>query len=738
MTALSIHIDSYETFLKSKSAPVHAVGDDILPDELSPALYPFQRQLVSWAIAKGRCALFADTGLGKTRMQLEWAAKLPTDTLIVAPLAVARQTIAEASLMGISVSYVRDQSEVVSGISITNYEMAHAFDISLFDGVVLDESSILKSVDGKTRKYLTDQCAEVAFKLCCTATPAPNDIAEFANHAEFLGVATRQEMLSMFFVHDQDGWRIKGHAREAFYKWMASWGMMIKSPSDIGFSDDGYVLPELTVQPDWIPVDSDDVMRATGQMFFTNIGGITGRTQIRRATMSDKIARAVSEIQASEDQWIVWHGLNDEGRLLNEMLTDSVLVEGADSIESKVAKLRAFTDGSPDARVLITKPSIAGFGLNLQNCHNVMFLGMNDSYEQWYQSIRRCWRFGQTQPVIVKPILSEMERPIYENVRAKESAAMEVSQGMIDNVAEYQRTELGLTDGSNREYREDIHTGDDFTLMLGDCVDRLREIPDASVDFSVFSPPFLSLYVYSDSERDMGNSRDPEQFFTHFRYLIDQLRRVVKPGRNIACHVSQVPATLTHDGFIGLKDFRGATISAFENSGMIYHGEVVIDKDPQAQAIRTKSKALLFVQLKKDSSWLRPAITDTVLVFRNSGDNEAPINPDITNEEWIEWARPIWYNIRESDTLNVAEGRSQKDERHIAPLQLGTIERCVRLWSNPGETVLTPFAGIGSEVYQSLLLDRKAIGIELKPEYFETAKRNIGRALERKSQQRLF
>jgi len=274
--------------------------------------------------------------------------------------------------------------------------------------------------------------------------------------------------------------------------------------------------------------------------------------------------------------------------------------------------------------------------------------------------------------------------------------------------------------------------------MLGDCVERLRELPDASIDFSVFSPPFLSLYVYSDSERDMGNNRNPEEFFAHFRHLIDELMRVVKPGRNIACHVAQVPATLTHDGFIGLKDFRGATINAFVDAGMIYHGEVVIDKDPQAQAIRTKSKALLFVQLKKDSSWLRPALSDTVLVFRNPGENETPISPDITNEEWIEWARPIWYNIRESDTLNVAEGRSQKDERHIAPLQLGTIERCVRLWSNPGETVLTPFAGIGSELYQSILLDRKTVGIELKPAYYEAAKRNIQRAMDRKSQGRLI
>ena len=729
--------NGYETFLKNKLNGIAPSGISVTPDELSPHLYPFQQQLTSWALAKGRSALFVDTGLGKTRMQVEWANRLHVKALIFAPLAVAQQTIAEAALMGIEVQYARAQSQATSQITITNYEMAHAFDMGEFAAVVLDESSILKSIDGKTRKYLTEACGDIGYRLCCTATPAPNDIAEFANHAEFLSIATRQEMLSMFFVHDQDGWRLKGHAREAFYKWMASWGMMVKTPTDIGFENNGYILPELTVAPEWISVDADAVMQATGQMFFTKIGGITGRSQIRRATVDAKVDRAALQIAASSDQWIVWHGLNDEGRQLHAKVLDSVLVEGADSIDSKVRKLQSFIQRKPEARVLITKPSIAGFGLNLQNCHQVMFLGMNDSYEQWYQSIRRCWRFGQTDPVSVTPILSEMERPIYENVRRKEDTAEEVSRGMIDNVAEYQQTELGMAAGVKTAYKEDIVEGVNFQLMLGDCVDRLREVPDASVDFSIFSPPFLSLYVYSNSERDMGNSRTPTEFFDHFGHFLTEMLRVVKPGRNVACHVAQVPATLVHDGFIGLKDFRGQVIEAFIAHGFDYHGEVVIDKDPQAQAIRTHSKALLFVQLKKDASWLRPGLADYILVFRKPGENEVPVHPDISNEQWIEWARPIWYNIRESDTLNVAEGRSEKDERHIAPLQLGTIERCIRLWSNPGETVLSPFAGIGSEIYQAIVLDRKAVGIELKPEYYEAAKRNIDRALEVKSQGRL-
>jgi len=727
-------VRGYTGFLASKLNGIPLRGISISSEDLSDRLYPFQKQLVSWALGKGRCALFADTGLGKTRMQVEWARRTESRTLIFAPLAVAQQTITEAKLMGVDMQYVRAQEDVADRIAITNYEMAHAFDLGRFDAVVLDESSILKSIDGKTRKYLTDACSDVAYRLCCTATPAPNDTAEFANHAEFLGIASRQEMLSMFFVHDDKGWRLKGHAREAFYKWMSTWAMMVRTPSDIGFENDGYLLPELTIDPQWIPVDSQEVMQATGQMFFTRIGGITGRSQIRRSTIKVKVARAVAAIQSAPGQWIVWHGLNDEGRDLHAQLSGSVLVEGADSLDSKVHKIEAFTQNDPSARILITKPSIAGFGLNLQNCHQVMFLGMNDSYEQWYQTIRRCWRFGQTEPVRVMPILSEMERSIFENVRRKESSAKEVMAGMLRNVAEYQKTSLGMVESSNEEYDEDTVAGAGFTLMRGDCVERLREVADDSIDFSVFSPPFLNLYVYSASERDIGNNRTAEEFFEHFRYFLVELLRTIKPGRNVACHVAQVPATLTHDGFIGLKDFRGDTIRAFIDAGFIHHGEIVIDKDPQAQAIRTKAKSLLFVQLKKDASWLRPALADFILVFRKPGENAIPIHPDISNEDWIEWARPIWYNIRESNTLNVAEGRSDKDERHIAPLQLETIERCIRLWSNPGETVLTPFAGIGSEMYQALMINREAIGIELKAQYYETARKNIARALERRSQ----
>jgi DNA modification methylase len=284
----------------------------------------------------------------------------------------------------------------------------------------------------------------------------------------------------------------------------------------------------------------------------------------------------------------------------------------------------------------------------------------------------------------------------------------------------------------------EIYRGDGWTIENRDCVDGVGAMSAESVDLSVYSPPFISLYTYTASERDMGNCADADEFFAHFGFLQRELLRVTKPGRLTCCHVAQVAAMLERDGYIGLKDFRGMTIRSFEAHGWIYHGEVCIDKDPQAQAIRTKSKGLLFVQMRKDSSWSRPALADYILLFRKPGDNLIPIQPDITNDQWIEWARPIWYGIRESDTLHVAEARGADDERHICPLQLGTIERCVRLWSNAGETILSPFAGIGSEGYEAVRLGRQFTGFELKPQYAEVAAKNLTAAEHAKAQGSLF
>lgn len=671
---------------------------------------------------KGRAALFADTGLGKTLMQLEWARLLNVPTLFVAPLAVAQQTIREATKLDMELEYSRGGE--TSKFTITNYEMVEKFNSSDFDAVVLDESSILKNYTGKTRNLLIEQFSETPYRLACTATPAPNDVTEFANHAEFLGVMRRVDMLATFFVHDDQGWRLKGHARTPFYRWMASWAMTVRSPSDLGYDDGRFLLPDLNITPEivatkWTP---------EGQLFASHLEGITQRTQVRKDTIQERAVRVAELVDSKPDeQWIIWVGLNDEQEAVSRRIEDAVTVEGNQTPEEKAEKLLAFQDG--DIRVLVTKPSIAGFGLNFQNCANMVFNGIGDSYEQYYQAIRRAWRFGQTKPVNVHIVMSEPEQHIYANVLRKEKEAKGAAAAMVEHVVEYEKQELSDIHESDFTYATMDEAGDGWDLWLGDSCERLAEIEDDSIGLSVFSPPFESLYTYSPTERDLGNSSSSDEFWTHFSWISDQLLRVLKPGRLAAVHVQQLPTTKIVEGFIGMRDFRGATIRHFIERGFIYHGEVCVDKDPQAQAIRTKAKSLMFVQLHKDSSWMRPAFADYILLFRKPGENPEPIVNDwVSNEEWISWARPIWYNIRETETLNVAEARSNDDERHIAPLQLETIRRAVLLWSNPGDVVLSPFAGIGSEGYVSILNDRQFIGVELKPEYFRVAVENMNRA----------
>jgi superfamily II DNA or RNA helicase len=728
-------MSDYTEFLAGKRLRVLSTGPHVEAFEIHPTLFPFQRDLVRWSLRKGRAALFADTGLGKTFMQVEWARLIGARTLIVAPLSVARQTVREARKIDVDVHLTRSGSDVSDGINVTNYEMVERFDPAAFGAVVLDESSILKALDGKTRKRLTEMFADTAYRLCCTATPAPNDIAEIGNHSEFLGVMPHHEMLSAFFVHGsteaggKDDWRLKGHAEDAFFRWLASWGMSVRKPSDLGYEDDGFILPELTILPTF--VESGYVPE--GQLFFSGLGGIQGRSAVRRTTLEMRVAAAAALVNASTEQWIVWHGLNDEGYALRAAIPDGALVEGSQSPEQKAAAIEAFQDGGH--RVLITKSRIAGFGMNLQNAHRMAFVGLSDSWEAYYQSIRRCWRFGQTEPVRVHIVLSDAEAEIYENVMEKEREAEYMQERLIEHVAAFERDEIaGAPDGF--VYETATVARDRWTMMLGDSVERLADIADESVDLSVFSPPFMSLFTYSPSERDIGNCRDKAEFWDHFGLLIAHLLRVTKPGRNVACHVQQVATSVAHDGVTGLNDFRGDVVRGFVDAGFVFHGEVTIDKDPQAQAIRTKAKGLLFVQKDRDRSWLRPAFADYILVFRKPGENAVPIRDDqITNDEWIEWARPIWYGIRESATLNAAEAREEKDERHIAALQLETVRRCIRLWSNPGELVLDPFAGIGTTGYVAMQAARRFIGCELKRSYFEAACRNVERAT---GQQTLF
>jgi DNA modification methylase len=727
---------NYPAFLASKE-PRHEVAG-VEPGPLSPLLWDFAAAIVRTAVRKGLFAIFADCGLSKTRMQGEWIRHFAGPSLglglVVAPLGVTEQTIAEFALLGIEAKRVREAADVTGpGIYVTNYERLERFAAFPWDAIVLDESSILKSVDGSIRTLLIDRFSTVPRRLCCTATPAPNDVTELANHAEFLGAMSRAEMLATFFVHDSDGkgasgggWRLKGHAEQAMWRWMARWAVFVRRPSDLGFPDDGFNLPPLEVRDEVV----DAKIVTPGQLFAVGVGGVGSRAQVRKQTLGPRVARALELIQSTPGQWIVWCGLNPEQDAIARALgAEAVSIDGSTPEDARIDRLRAWLESR--ARVLVSKVRVFGFGLNFQNCHNMLFLGIGDSYEQFYQGVRRCWRFGQKYPVNVRVVVSFAEGEISENVRRKEREAANMAAQVVVAMREVQLEEIRGIATARQDYTtaDDVAKDGRWRLMLGDCVERIREVETGSVGLSVFSPPFAALYTYSASERDMGNCRDYDEFFKHFGYLIPELLRVTKPARRACVHVQQVTTTKTTHGVIGWRDFRADVVRAFVAVGWVYDGEIVIDKDPQAQAIRTKSKALMFVQKNKDSTWSRPAMADYILLFRAPGDNPEPIVPDVSNEEWISWARPIWYGIRESETLQSAAGREEKDEKHIAPLQLETVERCVRLWSNRGDLVLTPFLGIGTEAYQAVKLGRRAVGIELKPSYFRAAVKNVRAAV---------
>lgn len=727
---------SYEDFLATKTWDDPATGITIDENALSPVLYPFQRALVAWALRRGRAGLFAHTGLGKGLMLLEWTEHIAGPVLILAPLAVTHQLQRESeNKFGRTLQYVRRPEDITQRVVVTNYDMMQRFYDTPFTGIVCDESSIIKSITSKTREALLKHFAHIPYRLCCTATPAPNDIAEIGNHAEFLGVMKRTDMLSAFFVHDDSGWRLRGHAANAFYRWMASYAMALRSPDDIGFDGRAFQLPPLTIKAHTVQTP-----RYANGALFNDIGlkGITDRAATRRNTLSERVALAVTLAQQAEGQVICWCGLNEESTALARALGPDACVEvhGTLSLEEKESRLLQFLDGQK--QILVTKPVIAGHGLNMQQANTAIFVGLSDSWESWFQTIRRMWRYGQTHEVVVHVVLSDREQPILTNIQRKEHQAEGMVQHMIEHMQVHEQEALHGQPASNTTEPIQHFQGPGWDLYQGDCVDGLQHVPDNSVGLTVTSPPFLALYQYSPTERDIGNSKNTAAFFAHFRYVADQLMRVTMPGRHVAMHVSQVPAMLVRDGWIGMKDFRGEMVRAMSEWGWLYHGEVVIDRDPQAQAIRIRAKGLAFQQLHKDASWLRPALADYILLFRKPGDNPVEIHPDVDNETWIQWARPIWYGIKETETLNAAEARDADDDRHICPLALGTIERCIRLWSNQGETCLDCFSGIGSTGFIALKHGRRYIGCELKPSYAATSVKNLAMALQQQSQQTLF
>lgn len=720
-------MQNYEDFVAGKRRAEVATGHH--PGRLNEHLFDFQHAIVSWAVRRGRAAIFADTGLGKTLMQLSWADEVASHTngavLILAPLAVSEQTIEQGSTFGITVRRIpHGGSPDAPGVWITNYERMDAIDFGSLRGLVLDESSILKAHDGKTRTRIIDSAQGIPYRLSCTATPSPNDFEELGNQCEFLGVMTRTEMLATYFVNDTGDtgtWRLKGWGASKFWEWMGTWAVVLRNPSDLGFDGSRYVLPapqylEHVVETD--PLGND--------LFSRPAQTLTERRQAQRGSIEQR-CQALADVVNSEssEPWLIWCHLNDEAELLQSLIPGSINVQGSDSAEYKAEQMMAFSRGT--LRVLISKPKICGFGMNWQHCARMAFVGLDDSFEKFYQAVRRCHRFGQKRSVQVHMFTAENEGQILLNLKRKEEQHHEMSANMIEHMKDIMNHELSGQQNIVDEYREDTHEGDGFTVHLGDCVKWTRRMADNSIDYSVFSPPFADLFVYSNSDHDMGNCRDDAEFVAQLRYLIGELFRIIKPGRNVSFHCMNLPTTKMRQGFIGLRDFRGDLIRAFQDAGFIYHSEVCIWKDPVVAMQRTKALGLLHKTIRENASMSRMGLPDYVVTMRKPGDAEPRVThgDDLPVMMWQKYASPIWSDIDQGRTLNKLPARDENDEKHMCPLQLDVIERCIHLWTNRGDLIFSPFTGIGSEGYCAVKMGRRFVGTELKPQYWELAVKNI-------------
>lgn len=732
---------NYEEFLAQKAPTVPVVGFE--PGPFTPGLFPWQQAVVGRALRAGRHALFEDCGLGKSVQALEWARQVSDHAgdrvLILAPLAVAHQFEREAAKFGLPCRYRTGLSD--DPVIVTNYERLDAFNPGHFSGVVLDESGILKAYSGKVKNQIINAFARMPFRLACTATPAPNDVTELGNHAEFLGVMKSSEMLARWFINDSGEagvYRLKKHAAADFWRWVASWSVALGRPSDLldetgrPYSAEGYDLPPLTIVEH---VVQKIEAPADGVLFrHVNVNATTLHRELRRS-LAERVAEAAEIVRTEPSEpWLLWCTTNEEADAIAAALPEAVEVRGDMDSDEKARRLNAFSTGA--IRILITKGGIAGFGMNWQHCARVVKLASNFSFEQFYQEVRRCWRFGQTREVVVHVICASGEERIRATVMEKQEGHVEQRKQMVAAQREVQLESVANRRAEVGAGRIATKAGTGWKIHHGDCVEVMRSMPDNSVDLNLHSPPFSSLYIYSASLRDMGNCRDDAEFFANYRFLIPEILRTLKPGRICVVHCKDLPDYRGSSGAVGLRDFPGEIVREFESPRLAdgtrfkYASKVTIWKSPVTEMHKTKSHGLLYKTVRENASFSRQGLPDYLLAFRKVVPGDVCTEP-VTHtretfplDDWQEYASPVWMDIDQTDTLNVAIARAADDEKHLAPLPLGVVRRCVRLWSNPGDLVFSPFTGIGSEGVGALELGRRFEGAELKDTYFERACRN--------------
>jgi DNA modification methylase len=718
----------YKEFLDTKKKSFIESGFEINESELNTNLFDFQKYAVITSLRKGRFALFFDCGLGKTLMQLSWSEAVYNYTnkkvLILAPLAVVEQTKLESIKFGISLDC----------FDITNYDQLKNIDVSNYSGVVLDESSILKGRDGKLSNMIIDLFKNTPYKLACTATPSPNDHMELGQHSEFLGAMSYLEMLAMYFVHDggeTSKWRLRKHAKDSFWKYVCEWSMACDNPKTLGFNHDGYNLPEIEFIEHFIEVENN-----TNTIFGDVAISATDLHKDLNRSFDERIKKTIELVNENDKQFIIWGLKNNETDSIVKLIDNAVNVQGSDSPEYKAKYLNGFA--RKEFKVLVTKTSIASFGMNYQQCDQMIFMSYDFKFEAFYQAVRRCYRFGQTNKVTIHILVPKSQLNVRKSIIEKHQRHIEMIQEMSKYSSE---SNYKSAKSKFKVVNKEIKTNN-YHLINGDCVQETKKLADNCADIVVFSPPFAELYVYSDKEEDMGNVSNYKQFEQHFKYLIPELKRTLKNGRICAVHCMDLPIQKGKEGYIGLRDFSGMLIDWFQENGFIYHSRATIWKNPVTEMQRTKALGLLHKTIKKDSSMTRVGIPDYILFFRNEGDNETPITHQDTDPKksdylpvdlWQKYASPVWNDIDYSRTLQYRSGRDGNDEKHICPLQLDTIERILHLYSNEGETVLSPFGGIGSEGFSALKMNRKSISIELKESYFSINAKNHKSCIEEKN-----
>lgn len=792
-------IDSYNRFLKCKGLPSYQVkGHSIITEEanlryiepkravpeehrfiLSDHLFDYQLFITQVALKKRRYALFADCGLGKAIMLLEFAFQTSKahnkKVLIVMPLNIISQLLEEQMRFyghnpyidlghgtGMDLLKWIDSDE---RFGIVNYDKFHeTIDFKNKVGTVInDESSILKNPSGAIRNSLIDSFLGVEYKLACTATPAPNDTAEYASHALFLEkVKSYQEFFQTYFIQDEGEWRLKKHAVEAFYTYLSTWSIFLRNPKMYGFADNLADLQEYVTHEIHIPLTDEQLViikeyeinnGSQPSLLPGSASSMTDRikfSQVSKGFIYDEKKKPISinslkpgivaDIVINkhpDEQSIIWTTYTEEGVILKGLIPGAVHLYGSVKEEERAKMIEDFRTGK--IRVLITKPKLLGFGLNFQFANIQVFSGLDDSYEKYYQAIKRSHRYGAKKQLIVYIPITSLEEPMLRNVLEKkerfESDAAYQERLYITNLRfdleEFLQRPLTTMEDKGMELLPPI-IEKRYELYNEDCIQFMARTPDETFDMSFFSPPFDDLYTYSDNPEDLSNCQRDGEFRLHNDFFFAQLYRVMKSGRVVAIHIAQNAKMKFKDGTIGLIDLRGQFINQAIEHGFEYFSEACIERSPQLQM--HKEKMLFHKNISTNALNTKLGMNYYVIFLKKKGDAVERVKSQISLDQWYTWASGVW-KVNESDYLNVRGVKAANDERHVTPTNLEIIRRSLILYSNPGDKVYCPYGGCGSEGVESIKLERYFTMTELKPEYFIESIENVSDAHNQKHNQ---